>query len=192
MARRRHCATAHAALARVVIAVAALALPQLAAAKFSIESASARVVDGVVMLDANIDFDFNEVALEAMNNAVPITVAVDVEVLRRGSLWNKRVAELRLLFRVETHPLSEHYVVTQLNSGDARTYRSFAQMRSSLGRLTNVPLLDAYLLGSGARHSVRLRADLDVEALPAPMRPLVYVSGPWQMGSDWSELPLQP
>lgn len=176
----------------VVITVLAVSLPRIAGAAFSIESASARVVDGVVMLDANIDFDFHAVALEAMNNAVPITVAVEVEVLRRGSLWSKRVAQLVLRYRIETHPLSERYVVTQLNSGDARHYRSFAQMRKALGRLTNVPLLDAYLLGASATHKVRLRAQLDIEALPAPMRPLAYVSAPWQMGSDWAELPLQP
>ena len=161
-------------------------------AAFVVESAETRVLDDVVMLDAKVDFDFSPDAIEAMTNAVPLTVAVEVQVRRVGTFFSRQVAEVRLRYRVETHPLSERYIVTQLNSGNAQTYRSYAAMRAALGNVSDVPLIDRHLLAPGAKYRLRLRAALEVEALPSPLRPLAYVSGPWQLTSDWTESPLVP
>ena len=160
-------------------------------AAFVVESAQTRVSEDVVMLDAKVDFNFSAAAIEAMTNAVPLTVAVEVQVRRAGTFFSRQVAEVRLLYRVETHPLSERYIVTQLNSGNAQTYRSYAAMRAALGNISDVPLIDRHLLAPGATYSLRLRAALDVEALPSPLRPLAYVSGPWQLTSEWAERPLE-
>ena len=40
------------------------------------------------------------------------------------------------------------------------------------------------------RYQVKMRTFLDIESLPAPMRPLAYISSDWQLDSDWVSWPL--
>ena len=36
-------------------------------------------------------------------------------------------------------------------------------------------------------YTLAIRAKLDIEALPAPLRPVAYVSPSWRMSSGWYE-----
>ena len=42
------------------------------------------------------------------------------------------------------------------------------------------------------RHLLAVRAYLNIEALPALMRPLAYATPSWYLGTGWSEWPVQP
>ena len=61
-----------------------------------------------------------------------------------------------------------------------------------LGKIRNFPLLDEHLIGDKGHRYVRLRALLDIESLPSPMRPLAYLSSLWRLKSDWYEWPIEP
>ena len=61
---------------------------------------------------------------------------------------------------------------------------------NALGQINNLPLIDARLLNPELRYQVKVRAHLDIESLPAPMRPLAYISSDWQLDSDWVSWPL--
>lgn len=158
---------------------------------FEVRDARTRLVDGVHRLDANIDFEFSPEALHAMDNGVPLTVLVEIEIWRERRLLDKRVAKLLARYRIETHPLSNHYVLKNLNSGETRTYRSFDEMNAKLGTISDLPMLDDQLLRDDRRYNLRLRARLDIEALPAPLRPVAYLSSPWRLTSEWYEWSLE-
>jgi hypothetical protein len=51
-------------------------------------------------------------------------------------------------------------------------------------------LFDGASLDSDAAYRGRLRARLDIEALPSPLRPLAYVSPSWHSTGEWYEWPL--
>lgn len=161
-------------------------------AGFRILNARTRLVDGVHFLDADIDFAFSNTALEAMQNGVPITVVVEMEVRRKRRFLDKRIASVSARYRIENHPLSNRYIVRNVNSGEAAAYASLEEVTDSIGRISDFPMLDAHLLESGYAHTVRIRALLDVEALPSPLRPLAYLSPTWRLTSDWFEWPIAP
>ena len=153
---------------------------------FEVVQASSRLESGVVLLDAQIDFRFSDAVLEAMRNGVPLTVSVEMQVLRERRGPDKRVALIRARYRITTHALSNQYLVTNLSSGEASTYSSFEEMRAALGRIERFPVVDeALLVPAQARFRGRVRATLEIEALPAPMRPLAYLSPSWRLKSDW-------
>ena len=158
---------------------------------FQIRHATTRLVDGYFQLDADVDFAFSEQSREAMVNGVPLTVLLEIEVLRkRDTFWNQPVAKQQLRFRIETHALTKHYVVRSLASGETRNFRTFSEMQASLGEIVNVPVIAAYLLDTAYEYLGRIRARLDIEALPSPLRPLAYLSRQWRHTSDWYSWPL--
>lgn len=166
-------------------------------AGFDIRNARTKLVDGVYLLDADISFVFSDDALEAIDNGVPISVIVEMQVLREREFiwdnlwWDKEIAHLEAKFRIETRPLSNTYLVRNLNSGETQIFGSFSELLVGLGKIRNFPLIDEYLISGDSRDYIRLRALLDIESLPSPMRPLAYLSSFWRLESDWYEWPIE-
>jgi hypothetical protein len=191
-ASRRRPATSGGCRLVLAAALLALALPTTTSAQavgiepgFEVLSARTRAESGVLLLDAEIHFGFSDEALEAMRNGVPLTISVEMQVLRERRGPDKRIALIRARFRLKTHALSKQFVITNLGSGEASTFASFEEMRSALGRIVDFPLVDRALLPPDGSYRARLRARLDIEALPAPLRPLAYLSPSWRLKSDW-------
>ena len=168
------------------------ALPAPAAAEpgFRVRSADVRLNNGVYFLDTRIVFDFSAEAVEAMENGVTLTVLIDVEVFRQRALWDRKILSRQSRFDVGVHALSKKYVVKKLDAGETQTYRSIEEMAAALGTIEHLPLFDASGLDTGNTYTARVRARLDIEALPSPLRPLAYVSQAWRLASEWYELPL--
>jgi len=158
-----------------------------AAAKpgFTVRTAGTRLVDGVHRVDARIDFAFSGEALEAMENGVAITVSVRMQVLELSRVWDREVAAVTARYRIQAHALSRQYLVKNLSTGEVSTYRDFDDMRQAIGRFEDFPLLDDHVLDPGERYRVRLRATLDIESLPTPLRLQAYFKPSWRLSSDW-------
>ena len=160
---------------------------------FAIEHAALRPAGGTYVADARIDFAFNEDNLEAMRNGVALTVVVDIEVRQElGQWWDKTVAAREFRYRIETNVLTGRYRVRNLEDGSARNYRSLEEMMETLGHVDSVPVISRARLSTGARYAARIRARLDIEALPSPMRPIAYLSPKWRLNSGWFEWRIEP
>lgn len=161
-------------------------------ANFNIQSLQTLLRDRVYLLNANFNYHFSSDAIDALEHGVPLLILVDIEVLKPRWWWaDETIAELEQGYLLLYHALSESYVVHNLNSG---TQNNFASLRQSLGFLSEIkelPILDVNLLDIEKDYYLRVRTHLDIESLPAPMRPLAYISSDWQLASDWYEWPLQ-
>lgn len=168
-----------------------LLLPLLVwASNFAVLEARTRLENGVYLLTAKIDYDLSPAALEALRNGIPLTVSLEMEVWRRREwLWDELIASLQQRFHLEYHALARQYVVINLNNGEQKSFPTRLAATDYLGRIDNFPLLDASLLGPADGCYGRLRATLDIEALPAPLRPLAYLSNEWHLTSEWYAWP---
>lgn len=181
----------------LVVTEPSTSAPEELQAGFDIRNARIELVEGVYLLDADINFVFSDEALEAIENGIPVTIVLDMEVLRERGLiwdnlwWDKEIARIEARFRIETRPLSNTYLVRNLNSGETQVFGSFDDLVEGLGRIRDFPLLDEYLISDNGKYYLRLRALLDIESLPSPMRPWAYLSSLWRLESDWSEWPIK-
>ena len=162
------------------------------AAGFEVRDVRTRLDDGVYRLDAEVDFDFSDESLEALHSGVPLTVMVEMEVLRERPLLDARVAQVAARYSLHVHALSGHYVITDLATGATRSFRTYPEAIAELGRIRDFPLFDAALLEEGESYRLRIRASLDVEALPSPMRLVAYFDSLWQLSSNWRYWELAP
>lgn len=161
------------------------------AAGFEVIGAATRLEGGVYLLDARIEYHFSRAALDALQNGVPLTVRIDMEVRRRRPwLWDETVYKLAQRWRLEYHSLSRQYLATNLNSGERQGFPSRIIALQAMGRIRNFPLLDRTLLTPDARYEGALRARLDIDALPAPLRLFAYLSEDWRLTSAWYTWPL--
>ena len=165
---------------------------QIHADGFNIISANTQLVKNVYQLEAKIDLNFSEDALEALRSGVPLIILLNIEVLKdRDWWWDKTVAELEQGYLLLYHALSEKYIIHNLNSGAQKNYVSLRAALHSLSNIREFPLIDKNLLEQGDNYYARIRTYLDIESLPAPMRPIAYISSQWQLESDWYSWPLE-
>jgi hypothetical protein len=163
------------------------------AAEFFITGVHTRLQDDVYLLDAYIDYRFSDEALEALDNGVPLTIQVNIEIQRKRKWWlDVDIADLQQRFRLQYHALSHQYLLQNLNSGAFYAFQSLASARNAMGTLHDFPLLDQQLVEPNQAYEVLLHAELDIEALPSPLRPLAYITPAWRLNSDWYTWSLTP
>jgi hypothetical protein len=151
-----------------------------------IRNASTELDAGVWYLSARIDYRLNRDTLEALQNGIPLTFELQVELTRERSwLPDENLAELRQDFELSWQPLSRGYLVRNKNSGDQRAHTTLFAALNDLGRITALPLIDAALLDDAENYEVSLRAILDQQQLPGPLRMLAFWDDDFTLESDW-------
>jgi hypothetical protein len=161
--------------------------------RFEIDSLSVRLRDGVYRFDARIEYEFSEAALEALDNGVPLYLDVQVQLRRDDAwFWERSLVSRQLRYMIRFQPLSELFQVNDLQREVQQNFATRRAAISALGDLSDLKLITADKLVQGDEYQVRLRAALDIGALPLPMQPLAYLSPAWELSSDWRSWPLQP
>jgi len=169
-----------------------LLLPsQLQAAAVVIENASTRLQNGVYQLNADINYELSDEVLEALNNGIKISMQITVRVEQpRSYLWSQLIVEKSLQYRLKYHALTGQYIV-ESGSDNQRSYLSLGSALRALGQIRAVPLLDKKQLADPQGVVVRIKSELDTDALPAPLRPVTWLSSQWQLSSKWFTCPLK-
>lgn len=153
--------------------------------EFTIRRAYSEEVGGIYRLNAEIDYVLSAEAREALENGVPLNIKLYIDVKRqRPYVWDETVATLVQHYQLRYHALTEQYIVKNFNSGVQETYSTLRSAMRALGRIEDIPMLDAELLEPDSHYMIHLRARLDIEALPAPLRPWAWFSPNWRLSSN--------
>ena len=164
-----------------------------AADGFRVIDAQTRRVDDKHLLAAEIDYGFSERALEALENGVPLTIQVHIQVREQGAwIWEESLVDRRLKYRIRYKPLSERYLVSRLPSEDGRVFVTRQAAIAALGELSELYLISEQRLAPDQAYEVHLRASLDIEELPLPLRPMAYLRSGWKQSTGWTSWPLTP
>jgi len=155
---------------------------------FEVRSASTEMRDGVHSLDARLQLVLSSEALAALESGVTLTIELQMQVIRvRRWIVDDGVAELAVRYELEYRPLSQRYIVKNLNSGEQDSFATLYSALNSLGRIQGLPVIDDALLQSDGQYRIRLRAMLNTRQYPATLRLLFFWRGQWQLQSEWFE-----
>lgn len=159
---------------------------------FEVRSAGTTLADGVHRLDARLQLILSSEALEALESGVPLRIELQTQLVRQKRFVpDSTDAELIVDFELEYRPLSQRYVVRSVNSGEQETFATLYSALNHLGRVEQLPLVDDSLLAAGKPYRVRLRALLQTQQYPAPLRLLFFWRSQWQLKSEWYEWSLE-
>ncbi|MDZ7828597.1 MAG: DUF4390 domain-containing protein [Halofilum sp. (in: g-proteobacteria)] len=180
-------------LARLLLALTLLApLPAAAdptraeAAPFELPSASVRLVEEVYRLDAVARLRLTPAVENALNNGVDLTITWEVSIQRSRAWWfDADVAWIVQRYRLSLHELSRQYVVTNLNTGQQRSYTRVHTALDQIGTLVGFPLVDRVLVADGGDLTGQVRVRLQHDELPLPLRAVALFSDAWDLASEW-------
>lgn len=159
---------------------------------FEVRSAATRQVGGVHVLDARLQLVLSSEALEALSSGVPLVIELQLQLIRdRRFWWDDSEADLAVRYELEYRPLSQRYIVRNTNSGDQDSFATLYSALNNLGRVQGLPVIDDALLERGDDYRVRLRALLQTQQYPAPIRLLFFWRSEWQLQSEWYEWSLE-
>ena len=155
---------------------------------FEVRSATTQIENGVHTLDARLQLVLSSEALAALESGVTLTIELQMQVIRvRRWVPDDIEAELAIRYELEYSPVSQRYIVRNLNSGDQDSFATLYSALNSLGRLQGLPVIDDALLVADRPYRIRLRAMLNTQRYPATLRLLFFWRGEWQLQSEWFE-----
>lgn len=159
---------------------------------FEVRSASTRPINGVHTLDARLQLVLSSEALAALGSGVTLSIELQMQVIRvRRFLIDDVEAELAIRYQLEYRPLSQRYIVRNLNSGNQDSFATLYSALNNLGRIQGLPVIDDALLSPDRPYRLRLRAMLNTQEYPVILRLLFFWRGQWQLQSEWFEWSLE-
>ncbi len=153
---------------------------------FEVLAARATLKKEVYHFSARVRYRFAGKPLEALDSGVPITIELQIEVLRpRRFIWDEVVYSLSQRYRIVYHALTRQYLVTNLNSNVRSSHTSREAALASIGNVRDIPILDRGILEVGETYYGRVRARLYLGDLPMPLRLYAYSTSAWRISSEW-------
>lgn len=156
-----------------------------AQAQFRVDRVDARRVDETIRVNVELDLSLTDATEEALSNGVPLIVVHEIVLNRSGWLWPRREAEASERHQLRYHALSGRYVV----DSDGAVLDTFRSISDALEFINSVSARFD-VLRRDAQYNVAVRSRIDINALPAPLRPMALFSPQWQLSSDWSQWPI--
>jgi len=170
----------------LLLAIAPLTAAHSKGQPFEIRSAESRLFQGVWYATALIDFRLSEEALAALDSGIVLTIELQIRLERVRRFWpDKETATLEQRFQLSYQPLSERYVVRNVNSGEQDSFATLFSALNSMGRIVDLPIIDAALLDAAERYEISMRAVLDQNRLPGPLQVIAFWRSGFRLESDW-------
>ena len=183
-----------ASLLRHLLLLVCVGLAQPSAAGgVRIDHATANLAEHQITVAVSSRFALDEDVIEALNNGITLFFEIETLVYRQRRLWpDALVAGTTRRFSLSRHALSERYSLLEPDSAQTRTFRTSDEALAALGQWTAVlPCADC-LDAPPMRYEARARLRLLTDELPAPMRPLVWISPGWWVSTGWHTWGLSP
>ena len=180
-------------LPRALLVLAFLAtIPCVAQGELRVESVEVRSEGQTLVMNAQIDYAFSEVAIEALDNGVPLTLEVHIQLRPADAwIWDPSLTDQRLRYVIRYKPLSERYLVSRLPEDGGRSYVTRDAAIAALGDLRDLQLIGIDRLEDDTDYEIHLRASLDIEELPLPLKPMAYLPPSWKLSTGWTKWPLE-
>jgi len=158
------------------------------AAGITVEFATSTLADEQYHVDAYIHYEFDDEVLTALAHGVPLRIDTYIRVKRkRNWLWDPVIRDETISFLLQRHALSNHYLLTNLDSDQKKQFQYLDEALRTLGSIKDHFLFDESTIDPEASYIGYIKAELNIEALPPPLRPIAYISPQWQAESPWYE-----
>lgn len=163
-------------------------------ADFGVSQMQAKLEAGKLALSGNLDLGLNNRVEEAVSKGIPLDIDIELRLYRkRPILWAQLLSNWRLRRQVRFHALSGQYLVSEIRDG-TEVLESFTSLQQALRQMGTINEQE-FTIAAGTDTDDPLlldtRVSLDIETLPAPLRPVAYTSLDWHLNSGWTTWTVQ-
>ena len=158
-----------------------------------VATVSDRFINGMYMLDGRVRFALTPDMRDALENGIALSYDVEVEIYGvRDWLWDELLVRSVQRITLEYHALSGSYTVSNVTARMRRSFQHLDEALDALGDLRDLAVSEQRHLPKPGPYRGRLRVGMDLQTLPAPLRPIAYLSPDWPLHSDWYEWTVTP
>lgn len=139
----------------------------------------------VLGIHVGIDFQPGPRVIEALAHGVTVQIRV---MTRVGPLWRRLAISddpRSHRFEIRYLPLSQHYQLTDLRSGEQDSYPRLSMVRDALAEPRWVATRLEKSQPDGLGWRLQARVEIDRTRLPSPMRLPVWFDRNWGLGEPW-------
>lgn len=154
---------------------------------FWIENIHSHLVKQHFYLDADVHMDFPPTVNEALQNGVPLTIRLELEILQLGDWQDKLIKRSTRDFELRFHALTNTYGITNKMSKKEFFFESRSLALKQLGQIRNAHLISMAELEPAKQHIARHRVLLDIWSLPPELQHTAALSSSWRLQSKWTQ-----
>jgi len=174
-----------------LIAAALFMVSTATYADFRVVDIQATFDESRLILSGSMDLVLSRKVEEAVAKGIPLEVEIEFRLMReRKMLWSKQLARWKIRRHIRYHALSGQYFVNNPTAKSKRerldNFISLQQALRHMGTLTEITLDAPAERTVGTSYLLDARVSLDIESLPAPLRPVAYTSLDWRLNSGWT------
>lgn len=159
----------------------------------TIDHINGSVNQTMVTINAAILYHLSKETRDALDHGVPLEFDIALRLKKhRKWIWDEVMIMKTLTYRIEQQPLSGYYLVTELDNRDLHQFHTLEEALEFIGTIHEYPLIGADMIAPGHRYVAQIKAELNIEALPAPLRPFAYISSQWHLTSPWQSWVMPP
>ena len=165
-----------------------------ASADIDVLSVKASLREDRLLARTQLEIGLSSQASEALERGIPLVFVIDMALHRRRAfIWDRRMGRWKFPFELRYHALSGRYVLEAPELNEFDTFLTVGEALRALGgpRSLSATLTQAPLATNEALR-VSLRARLDIESLPGPLRVKAYLTPGWRLNSGWSRWNIEP
>ncbi|WAK01672.1 DUF4390 domain-containing protein [Methylobacter sp. YRD-M1] len=152
----------------------------------SIKKAELTLWEKSYVLSADIDYQLGDRAKDALQNGIPLFWTVLVKVQQhRDYLWNKKLLDKEIRYRIQYHALLNMYRVRNESSDTVDNFSTLSSALNAMSTIRNIPIMDKADIASDTDYRVGVKVRFERDALPLPLRPVAYINPQWYLSSDW-------
>jgi len=153
---------------------------------FQVISASSYELNNGIAIDADLKINFPDDVVDALENGIPLTIAVEVQVLRKRFWWRDLVIKgSTKRFELRYHPLTNVHEVKNIATSERYSFDSRQDAMAVLGTIRGALLIEKKELNKNEQYFVQMRILLDISRLPSELRQVASLSSSWRLESTW-------
>ncbi|MGH8251429.1 MAG: DUF4390 domain-containing protein [Steroidobacteraceae bacterium] len=160
--------------------------------RFEVRNAYVELAGDRWHLDVRLDLALAEAAQQAFAGGVPLVLELEIEAsVARRFLPAEAVVEMTRRWELAYDAISQHYIVTDRESGEQVSHVSQQDALDAFARLSGIVIADTRTLPPDGRFGMRVRAMVEIGDLPAAIRILLFWRS-WSRSTDWYEWSVRP
>jgi midasin (ATPase involved in ribosome maturation) len=142
-----------------------------------------------LIVSGTLDLSLSSKVEEAVAKGIPLDVELEFRLKReRKLLWAEQLKQWKLRRQIRYHALSGQYFVNDPTAKGKKleNFISLQQALRHMGTLNELTFNVTSVMQADASYVLDVRVSLDIESLPAPLRPVAYTSLNWRLNSGWT------
>lgn len=142
--------------------------------------------DTHLLVDGQVSLGLTDTMLSALHHGIVLEYSIEVEVRDpQRSFWQNTLSRKRMLVKLQYDSLKETYLLTNLSLQRFGTDRDLTRALMTLGAIRSLPVAEKRLLKSGQTYELRLRVQLERDALPNALRLSSLFDPDWRIDMGW-------